>query len=66
MDAIHGMIGNAAQHFAKIEFRVQTVKLGGPDQRIDRSCSLSSLIGRQFIMLEFRLQGNSLQPSAQQ
>jgi hypothetical protein len=51
MDAIHGMIGNAAQHFPKIEVRVQTVKLGGPDQRIDPGCPFSSFIraGKRII-----------------
>jgi hypothetical protein len=31
MDAVHGMIGNAAQHFPKIAFRIQTIELGGAD-----------------------------------
>jgi hypothetical protein len=44
MEAIHRMIGNAAEHFPKIEFRVQIVKLGGSDQRINRVCHLSCLI----------------------
>jgi hypothetical protein len=43
MEAIHRMIGNAVEHFPKIEFRVQTGQLGAGSKNKSR-LPLSSLI----------------------
>jgi hypothetical protein len=36
LDAVDGVIGNALQHGAKVEFWVETVQLGRTEQTIER------------------------------
>jgi hypothetical protein len=42
-DAIGRVIGDAAEHFAQVGFGIETVELGGFNQRLRRDCVMQSL-----------------------
>ena len=42
VDAVDGMIGDAFEHLAQIEFRIDAVQLGRAEQSIDRSRAFSA------------------------
>jgi hypothetical protein len=43
-DAVNGMIGDAFENVAKVEFRVEAVELGCTEQGINRSSTFSASI----------------------
>jgi hypothetical protein len=42
---IHGMIGDAGQHVAQVGLGIETIELGGFDQRVDCRSALAAGIG---------------------
>jgi hypothetical protein len=51
-DAVNGMIGDAFENVAKVEFRVEAVELGCTEQGINRSSTFSAGIrtGEQIVL----------------
>ena len=45
MDAVDGMVGNAFEHRAQIEFRIDARSAWGAEQSVDRGCTFSTGIG---------------------
>ena len=45
MDAVDEMVGDAFEHLAQIEFRIDAVQFGGAEQTVDRSRTFSTGIG---------------------
>jgi hypothetical protein len=46
MDAVDGIVGDAFEHLAQIELRIDAVELGRAEQSVDRCCAFSAGVGR--------------------
>ena len=45
VDSVDGTIGDALEHMAQVEFRIDALQFGGAEQTVDRSRTLSIGIG---------------------
>ena len=54
MDRLDWMFGDAFQHLAQIIFGIEGIQLRRLGQRVDRSCTLTTLVGKGLIMPWFR------------
>lgn len=53
LDAIDRVICDVGQNGAKVQFWIEAVEPGAPDQRVNGSGQVASGVGRQFIVPEF-------------